>query len=86
MDSLVIKEFGIEKKFIKKPLRLLNTAMERTKKTEIELTAMGAFLHDIYNGMENIIKRVFKNNRIMVKNTGSFHKDLLDKATYCIKQ
>jgi len=80
MGSQLIKEIGIEKKFIRKTLKLLCTAMDRKRKTEIELTAIGAFLHDVYNGMENIIKRVLKNNRVVIRNTGSFHKDLLDKA------
>ncbi|MFH1847006.1 MAG: hypothetical protein ABH869_05560 [Candidatus Omnitrophota bacterium] len=80
MDEVLGREIEIEKEFIKKTLKLLNKAMARKRKTEIELTAIGAFLHDIYNGMENIIKRTLKAKGIRIKDTGSFHKDLLDRA------
>ena len=47
----------------------------------IELAAMGTFIHNFYNGVENILKRVLFYKEIEVKDTPTWHKDLL-KASF----
>lgn len=79
MDKLV-EEISIEKEYIKKTLKLLDEALSRSHKSAIELSAIGSFLHHVYTGMENILKRILKYKRINIPDSASSHKDLLDIA------
>ncbi|HJH28981.1 MAG TPA: hypothetical protein C5S51_04715 [Methanosarcinaceae archaeon] len=54
-----------------------NLAWERQDKTVVELAAVGTFLHNIYNGMENILKRIILSKGIEIPNSATWHKDLL---------
>jgi hypothetical protein len=47
----------------------------------IELAAIATFIHNFYNGVENILKRVLFYKQIEVKDTPTWHKDLL-KASF----
>ena len=52
----------------------------KTEKTEYsiaELAAISTFIHNCYNGIENILKRVLLASKIKVKDTSTWHKDLL---------
>jgi hypothetical protein len=52
----------------------------KTEKTEYsiaELAAIGTFIHNCYNGIENILKRVLVSGKIKIKDTPTWHKDLL---------
>jgi hypothetical protein len=51
-------------------LHNLGTAMARTEKTVIELAAIATFLHNIYNGLENILKQILISKDIMVPKSG----------------
>lgn len=42
-----------------------------------EMAATATFLHNIYNGLENILKRVLIFEKIEIKNTPAWHKDIL---------
>jgi len=42
-----------------------------------ELAAIATFIHNCYNGIENILKRVLSFNQIEMKDTATWHKDLL---------
>lgn len=46
----------------------------------IELAAIATFLHNIYNGIENILKQVLKAKGIKIAKTETWHKDLLDAS------
>ena len=74
----LIKEFQIEKENILKTLNALKEAMDRETKTIVELAAIATFIHNIYNGMENLLKRTLKFKKITVPASESWHKDLLD--------
>lgn len=45
-----------------------------------ELAAVSTFIHNCYNGIENIIKRVLSSKQIKTKETPTWHKDLLKAA------
>jgi hypothetical protein len=79
MDELV-QEVTAEKEHIEKTLLALSEALSRPEKTIIELAAIGAFLHNIYSGMENILKRILKFEGITIPGSQSSHKDLLDHS------
>ena len=79
MDRL-LREINAEKELIERTLLALEKALNRAEQTIIELTAMGTFIHNAYNGMENILKRILKFKKVSVPNSRSSHKDLLDHS------
>lgn len=56
----------------------LKEAMTRKRKTVIELSAIATFLHNIYNGIESILKQVLKEKGIKISKSETWHKDLLN--------
>jgi len=77
MDSLS-KRILAEKENVEKALTNLEKALKRKRKTTIELAAIGTFLHNIYSGIENILKQILKEKNIKVSKSESWHKDLLN--------
>ncbi len=59
-------------------LRNLEETMERSTKTVVELAAMGTFLHNIYNGIENILKQSLKVKNIQLSRGDNWHKELIN--------
>jgi uncharacterized protein YutE (UPF0331/DUF86 family) len=45
-----------------------------------ELAAIATFIHNFYNGVENILKRISAYRQIELKNTPTWHKDILKTA------
>jgi len=77
MDNLS-KQILAEKENIEIALNSLDKAMERKERSVIELAAIGTFLHNIYNGIENILKRILKSKDIAISKSDTPHKDLLN--------
>jgi hypothetical protein len=50
------------------------------KLNSFELAGLGVYLHNFYNGLENIIKRVLEFKKIKVKESPFWHKELLLEA------
>lgn len=69
-----------EKENVETALNNLKEAVERKKKSVVELAAMGTFLHNIYNGIENILKQVLKTKGVEISKTETWHKDLLNRS------
>lgn len=79
MDSLT-KEILAEKENVEEALNNLKEALARTNKSVIELSAIAAFLHNVYNGIENILKQTLKVKGIKIPKTETWHKDLLNTS------
>lgn len=54
---------------------------EKTNYTIAELAAIATFLHNTYNGIENILKRTLYYKQVELKTGATWHKDLLKAAT-----
>lgn len=53
---------------------------EKSDYTTAELAAVATFLHNSYNGIENILKRVLLSKQIRTRETPTWHRDLLKAA------
>lgn len=71
-------EFENLERVVKEMERLLST--KKSGFTVIELSAAAAFLHNFYNGVENILKRIFKYKRFQLNQSDNWHKDMLNMA------
>ena len=49
----------------------LSFAWGRQDKSVVEFAAVGTFLHNIYNGMENILKRIILSKGIEIPNSAT---------------
>jgi uncharacterized protein YutE (UPF0331/DUF86 family) len=56
----------------------LKEALARRDKSIVELTAIGAFLQNIYNGIENILKQSLRARGIEPPRSDTWHKQLLE--------
>lgn len=58
----------------------LKEAIKKRNKTVVELAAIGAFLCNIYNGIENILKQALKAKNRRIPVSQNWHKDLIKLA------
>ncbi|MCJ7674428.1 MAG: hypothetical protein MUO33_04655 [Sedimentisphaerales bacterium] len=72
------KQILAEKQNVEVALDNLKRAMARKNRSVIELAAIGTFLHNIYNGIENILKQVLRLKNVEMPKPDSWHKDLLN--------
>ena len=77
MDNLS-KQVLAEKENVDIALSNLKKAMDREEKSVVELAAIGTFLHNIYKGIENILKQILKIKDVEVPKSDTWHKDLLN--------
>jgi len=74
----LLKEIEVEKENVREVLANLNETMARKEKSIVELAAIATFLHNIYNGIENILKRILKASGSDIPKSETWHKDLLE--------
>jgi uncharacterized protein YutE (UPF0331/DUF86 family) len=79
MDNLP-RQIIAEVENVEVVLKNLQEAMDRKVKTVVELAAMGTFLHNVYNGIENILKQSLKFKGIQITSGDNWHKELLNLA------
>ncbi|MCA9732726.1 hypothetical protein KC799_11395 [candidate division KSB1 bacterium] len=66
---------------IEKVIGKIPTADKLPYLSEIELAGVATFLHNFYNGIENILKQCLLIKKIVVPKSEFWHKELLEKAT-----
>ena len=72
------RKIAAEKENVEIAIANLKEAMLRKERSTIELAAIGTFLHNIYTGIENILKQILKSEGIQIPKSQTSHKDLLD--------
>ncbi len=72
------EKVSAEEENIRQTLNDLQLALSRPERTVIERAALATFLHNIYSGIENILKQLLKAKGTAIPNTPSWHKDLLN--------
>ncbi|KPL02199.1 MAG: hypothetical protein AMJ73_09080 [candidate division Zixibacteria bacterium SM1_73] len=65
---------------ITKVLKELERVKDRPNKELVVLVGIGAYLQNIYTGMENILKQLLWHKNTSIPATPTWHKDLLDLA------
>lgn len=80
MDKLH-RQVLAEKENVQIAMDNLQSALERKEKTVIELAAIATFLHNIYNGIENILKQILVSQNINIPDSPSWHKELLNTSS-----
>ena len=65
---------------VTKVLIELEKVKNRPNKELVVLVGIGAYLQNIYTGMENILKQLLLHKNVSVPDTPTWHKDLLNLA------
>ncbi|MHC4168431.1 MAG: ribonuclease toxin HepT-like protein [Planctomycetota bacterium] len=74
------RRIAAEKQNVRRALDNLRDAMERDARSTVELAAIATFLHNVYNGIENILKQILKAKGAEIPRSETSHKDLLSLA------
>jgi len=74
----ITRQVAAEKENVEKALSNLRDAMGRREKSVVELAAIATFIHNIYNGIENILKQVLKAKGTEIPKSDTWHKDVLN--------
>lgn len=81
MDELW-DEIETEKQLIEKTLAELEKGLQSSERSYLVLAGMAALVHNIYNGIENIIKRTLvAKGKNPDQRSPFWHQELLDAAT-----
>ena len=74
----ITRQVAAEKENVEKALVNLRDAMGRREKSVVELAAIATFIHNIYNGIENILKQVLRAKGTEIQKSDTWHKDVLN--------
>ncbi|UCH96354.1 MAG: hypothetical protein JSV88_05730 [Candidatus Aminicenantes bacterium] len=78
----LVEEIEIEFEYLETILHELETLLKKPFEYEpslVEITGAGGLLHNFYNGIENIFKRILKFHKINQEESKNWHKELLKK-------
>jgi uncharacterized protein YutE (UPF0331/DUF86 family) len=75
------EKISVELENVEKILAELQKAGNILKSSPVELAGVGAFLHNFYNCIENIIKQILLAINIEIPSGSFWHRDLLEAAS-----
>jgi len=78
--SSIKEKVHAEMENITRVLIELEKVKSESNKELVVLVGMGAYLQNIYNGMENILKQLLLHKNGLIPNTPTWHKDLLNTS------
>jgi len=58
----------------------LEKVKDRPYKELVVVVGIGAYLQNIYMGMENVLKQLLSHKSVVIPDTSTWHKDLLNSA------
>lgn len=76
------RKIAAERENVEQALRYLDEARARELQSPVELAAIATFLHNIYNGIENILNQILKAKGVRVARSETWHKDVLETAVH----
>ena len=79
MANITLK-VKVESENVLESLVHLSSVLERSDIGTVELAALGTFIHNIYNGIENILQQILKDQNIDIPSGHSWHKELLETS------
>ena len=75
-----VERIEAEEENVRKALKALADVLGREDFSVVEIAASATFIHNVYGGIENILKQVLKEEGVTVAQSGGWHKELLAKA------
>ncbi|MBU0600228.1 hypothetical protein KKB84_02610 [bacterium] len=66
-----------EKQAMERTLELLSKGLSRESKEELDYAGIATYLHNLYGGVENILKHTLKNCGVRITPSETWHKELL---------
>lgn len=78
--NLYIKKIKAEIENVETVIAVLNKYKGIRKNSELELAGIATYIHNFYNGTENILKQILLNKNIKIEDTPSWHRELLIKS------
>lgn len=69
-----------ERQAMERTMELLSKGLSRESKEEIDYAGIATYLHNLYGGVENILKHILKHCGIRITPSDSWHKELLMSA------
>ena len=69
-----------ERQAMERTIELLSKGLLRESKEELDYIGIAAYLHNLYGGVENILKHILRHCGIRIAPSDSWHKQLLMAA------
>ena len=69
-----------ERRNIDQTLRKVERALQRKRLNPLEVAGLGTYLHNVYSGIERILRYQLSQRGIQSPKTETWHKDLMQKA------
>ncbi|MBN2856910.1 MAG: hypothetical protein JXN63_00765 [Candidatus Delongbacteria bacterium] len=79
MDNVRLK-LEIEIENIDSVIQILLEQLGKKDRSKLELAGIATYIHNFYNGIENILKQILKTKNISIEGSAYWHKELLEKA------